>query len=307
MAPYTTSASCWALLPLLAVTADAQATATLVPALPVWPRFWYYQGPFSDLAFTVDPKTVVQADSTRFTFRGYLAAEDIPVVFLRAPEPTYRNYNICAELLPNEEWAVEQMPRISHQRTLQYAIGNSSLSFGVTIDGVEYQDLSVDTSTLLTDQEGLWRFYDAISYFVCVRPDSTGWNSLESLVTVYQENSTLPHYGYQNCEQFLAARTEFCGCYFTVGSFTSDDNLFTAARGTGWINIPTTYSNLLLLRVSEKTRFRQGCCQRLTTGDEVLSKDYPVDSVVDADGSVLQRSWGTCASEEYVWTPRASF
>eukprot|EP00662_Eupelagonemidae_sp_cell21_P001429 gene1429-40240_t len=239
------------------------------------------------MLFTVDPKEVVESDKTSFRFRGYKVDEDVPVVFLRSPEPMYRNYNICAELLPNADWAIAHMPKIDARHQLEYAVGNASTAFDVNIESLQHQPLVVDTATLRSQQVAHHTAGDPVEYFVCVRPDEqAGWNSLESLVTVYQENSTEPFYGYQSCAQFLDAHPEFCGCYFTVGEFDDDDDRggLVTLRGTGWVSIPDAYPNQNLMRATEKMRFRQGCCRRLMTGDPVLKKNYPVDSIVDVSG-----------------------
>ncbi|KAJ9446040.1 hypothetical protein DIPPA_24021 [Diplonema papillatum] len=290
---------------LLAVLAS-QAEAAVDP-LPNWDPFWYYQGPFPSLLFDVSPKSAVQADQTLFHFSGYLAEEGVPVVFLRSPEKGARNYNICAELLPNEEWAVENMNAIGPTRGMTETLNNGTQTFDVVIEYAQREALVVDTTTLESNQVGDWTTQDAVDYYVCVRPDDNGWNSLDSLVTVKQENASDPFYGYQSCDQLLAVHPEYCGCFFSVGDYTEGDAMapYVNERKSGWINIDTAYQMQLMLDIDIRARFRMGCCADLPFDSRTLTEGAtPVSSVLSSDGTWLRRNWGTCKPADQAFSPR---
>ena len=284
---------------------------TIRQSIPAWNKVWYYQGPYSSPVFDIYPTEVVSADRIEFTFSGYRVAEGIPVVFIPQPEAGVRNYNICAELIPNEDWAVVDMPEIASDHDLITTLSNGTQRFKTSRGGYSMEDLVIDASTLQSDSPNIpnYLYLESREYYVCVRPDDNGWNALDTLITVVQQNSSDPYYGYQSCQQFIEQNSDFCGCYFSVGSFDSDDSEMSliSNRQTGWINIASDYSMERLLDIDTKSRYRSGCCTRLSSDSSVLTKNYPLDSVADSSGSNLFRTWGTCASSEDTFSSRSVY
>ncbi|KAJ9453187.1 hypothetical protein DIPPA_06397 [Diplonema papillatum] len=216
------------------------------------------------------------------------------------PEAGQRSYNICAELLPNEQWAIEHMDRLTVTHALTKSLRNETESYKVVIQDYEREPLTVDSSSLRSGQVGAWPTTGDVEYYVCVRPDDFGWNALATTVTVKQENASDPFYGYRTCSRFVASHSEFCGCFFTVGEFDAadDEPRFAGQRRSGWITVDQTYSIAQLAQVDAKSRYRSGCCAGLPHGSAVFGVSTPLDSFASSSGASLVRAWGTCSGSD---------